>query len=222
MPLSDAQHSSAACGWMRTCSHRPQKEPPLRSVGRRTTARRCQNSRPCCPTRRHAGQGYSAPPGMAIPAARRLRSHPGSPCGTGREPRCCRSDEGWFATPTKSAIRKPVSVPTLPSNPPTSSPCTSADARSRSRSPKRALIWASRHSANGPTKLSLEPRQHFSASTVSSRCGPVIFSPAQARLTPPRGIKKPARHSATPSAPFDFSSGSATLIHTLRRTENRR
>jgi hypothetical protein len=75
--------------------------------------------------------------------------------GTGRAPRCCRSAGSWFATPTESAIRKPSSVPTSPSRPPTSLPCTSVDGRSKSRSPKRALTWASRHSADGPTKLSL-------------------------------------------------------------------
>ena len=157
MPLYDAQHSSVAYGWMRTCSHRPQKEPHLRSVGRRRKARRCRSSRPCCPTRRQAGQGYSFPPGMVMPAARRSRSHPGLPCGTDRAPRCCRSDGFWFAIPTKSAIRKPSSAPTSPLSPRTSSLCTSADGRSKSRSPKLGLTSVSRHSANGPTKLSLEP-----------------------------------------------------------------
>ena len=122
-------------------------------------------------------QGSLPPPGMVIPAARRSRSHPESPCGTGRAPRCCQSVGCWFATPTKSAIRKPSPVPTSPSSQPTSSPYTSADGRPKSRSPKRTLIWASRHSANRPTKRSLETRRHFSGSTASSRCEPVIFSP---------------------------------------------
>ena len=90
--------------------------------------------------------------------------------------RCCRSDGSWFVTPTPGVIHKPSSAPTSPSSRLTSSPCTSAGGRSRSRSPKRALIWASRRSANGRTKLSLEPRRRFSDSTALSRCGLVIFS----------------------------------------------
>ena len=59
----------------------------------------------------------------------------------------------WVLVRDPAAKRspKPSSALTSPSNPPTSSPLTSADGRSRSPSPKPALTWASRHSANGPT-----------------------------------------------------------------------
>ena len=54
---------------------------------------------------------------LAMSAAKRSRSHPASPCGTGPAPQYCRSDRSWFATPTESASPKPSSASTSHSIP---------------------------------------------------------------------------------------------------------